>query len=443
MAKDLINTPIFKLFLSYFIPSFVSMFVLSTYVIVDGIFVGKGIGESGLGAIGIVTPIFSLFIGIELLFGIGGSALVSMSLGKNKAHKARIIFSSIIYCLTLLGIFTSIIMYIFKEKLAVMLGSNDELFSYVMPYLSIIIIGSTIILLQSTLCTFARNDKAPNLAMISFVSGSIINIILNYIFIFIFKWGMFGAAFSTILGHLFGLIIILWHFVFKKGELYFIKIFSIQAVKMAIKSGVAPSLSEFAFGFTIILMNIFLIKISGQQGAAILGIIMYIGAICFGAILSISHGLQPIVSYNFGAGQIERTLKTLKIGMIFATAMGAAIYIVLFFGIPYIAKIFLQNDTTILNDLIFAVKIYFFGYLFLGSNIIIVAFLQATGRNISSTIVSAAHNLVFMMILLPIFAYFFQMTGIWASYPVSLFCAFIIGIYILKKELKHFKINKD
>ena len=159
MAKDLINTPIFKLFLSYFIPSFVSMFVLSTYVIVDGIFVGKGIGESGLGAIGIVTPIFSLFIGIELLFGIGGSALVSMSLGKNKAHKARIIFSSIIYCLTLLGIFTSIIMYIFKEKLAVMLGSNDELFSYVMPYLSIIIIGSTIILLQSTLCTFARNDK--------------------------------------------------------------------------------------------------------------------------------------------------------------------------------------------------------------------------------------------------------------------------------------------
>ncbi len=441
MAKDLINTPIFKLFLSYYIPSFVSMFVLSTYVIVDGIFVGKGIGEAGLGAIGIVTPIFSLFVGVELLFGIGGSALASMSLGRNKAHKARIIFSSTIYCLMLLGIFTSTIMYIFKEKLAILLGSNSELLSYVMPYLSVIIIGSTIILLQSTLCTFARNDKAPNLAMISFASGAIINIILNYIFIFIFKWGMFGAAFSTILGHLFGLIIVLWHFICKRGELYFIKVFSIQALKMTIKSGVAPSLSEFAFGFTIILMNTFLIKISGQQGAAILGIIMYIGAVCFGSILSISHGLQPIASYNFGAGQIERTLKTLKIGMIFATTMGISIYIVLFIGIPYIAKIFLSNDTTILNDLIFAVKIYFFGYLFLGSNIIIAAFLQAIGRNISSTIVSAAHNLVFMIILLPIFAHFFKEIGIWVSYPVSLFCAFIISIYILKKELKYFKIQ--
>lgn len=442
MAKDLLNTPIFKLFLSYFIPSFVSMFVLSTYVIVDGIFVGKGVGESGLGAIGLVTPIFSLFIGVELLFGIGGAALVSMALGKNKAHKARIIFSSIIYCLALLGITSSIIMYIFRDNLATMLGSNDELLEYVMPYLSVIIIGSTIILLQSTLCTFARNDKAPNLAMISFVSGSIINIILNYLFIFIFKWGMFGAAFSTILGHFFGFIIILRHFILKKGNLYFIKVFNLRALKMAITSGIAPSMAEFAFGFTIVLMNIFLIKISGKEGAAILGIIMYIGAVCFGSILSISHGLQPIASYNFGAGRIDRTLKTLKIGIIFATAMGVLIYIVLFFGIPYIAKMFLKDDTTILNDLIFAVRIYFIGYLFLGSNIIIAAFLQATGRNISSIIVSAAHNLVFMVILLPIFANLFKITGVWASYPVSLFCAFIIAIYILKKELRYFKKYK-
>ena len=439
MAKDLINTPILKLFLSYFMPSFISMFVLSTYVIVDGIFVGKGIGEIGLGAIGLVTPVFSLLIGIELLFGIGGAALVSMSLGRNKPHKARIIFSSIIYCLSLLGISLSMIMFIFRENLAYALGSNEELLEYVMPYLNIIIIGSTIILLQSTLCTFARNDKAPNLAMISFVSGSIINIILNYIFIFIFKWGMFGAAFSTILGHFFGLLIILWHFINKKGSLYFVKVFSLRALNLAIKSGISPAMTEFAFGFTIVLMNILLIDLSGERGVAILSIIMYIGAVCFGSILSISHGLQPIASYNFGAGQIERTLKTLKIGIIFAALMGAMIYIILFFGIPYIATIFLQSKTTILDDLIFAVRIYFFGYLFLGSNVIIAAFLQATGRNISSIIVSAAHNLVFMMIFLPIFAYCFGINGIWASYPVSLFCAFIIGIFILKKELKYFK----
>lgn len=439
MAIDLKNTPIFRLFLLYFVPSFVSMFILSTYVIIDGIFVGKGIGEIGLGAIGITTPIFSFFIGVELLFGIGGAALVSMALGHSKKHKARVIFSSIVYFLGFFGIILGILLFIFRKQLAVLLGSDEILLSYVIPYLSVIVLGSTIIIMQSVLCTFARNDRAPNLAMISFISGSLINIVLNYIFIFEFKWGMFGASLSTILGHLFGLFIILWHFVFKKGDLYFIKIFNFNAIKMAIKSGVAPSMSEFAFGFTIILMNIFLMQIAQQRGVAILSIIMYIGAVCFGSVLSVSHGLQPIVSYNFGSGNLRRVLQTFKIGMIFATGLGIVIYAVVFFGIPYIATIFLKEDTTILEDLIFAVRIYFLGYLFLGANVIISAFLQAIGRNKSSTIVAASHNLVFMIIFLPIFAKTFQMTGIWASYPTSLFCAFLVGIYIINKELKKLK----
>lgn len=439
MTIDLKNTPIFRLFLLYFVPSFVSMFILSTYVIIDGIFVGKGIGEIGLSAIGITAPIFSFFIGVELLFGIGGAALVSMALGHSKKHKARVIFSSIVYFLCFFGIILGILLFIFRKQLAILLGSDGVLLSYVMPYLSVIVLGSTIIIMQSVLCTFARNDRAPNLAMISFISGSLINIVLNYIFIFEFKWGMFGASLSTILGHLLGLFIILWHFVFKKGDLYFIKIFNFNAIKMAIKGGVSPSMSEFAFGFTIILMNIFLMQIAQQRGVAILSIIMYIGTICFGSVLAVSHGLQPIVSYNFGSGNLQRVLQTFKIGMIFATVLGIVIYAVVFFGIPYIATIFLKENTTILEDLIFAVRIYFLGYLFLGANVIISAFLQAIGRNKSSTIVAASHNLVFMIIFLPIFAKTFQMTGVWASYPASLFCAFLVGIYIINKELKKLK----
>lgn len=439
MAVDLINTPILKLFLKYFIPSFISMFVLSTYIIIDGIFVGKGIGEFGLAAIGIVTPIFSLFIGIELLFGIGGGALISMALGHQKKHKARVIFSSIIYFVITIGIIIGILLFILRKKIVFLLGSDEVLFDYVMPYFRVIALGSTIIITQSILCTFARNDKAPNLAMISFVSGSISNIILNYIFIFIFHWGMFGAAFSTILGHLIGLIIIVWHFIFKKNDLFFIKTFNINAITRSIKSGISPSMSEFAFGVTLIIMNIILMHISPQKGSAILSIVMYIGAVGLASILSVSHGLQPIVSYNFGSGNLQRTLQTFKVGLSFALCIGIIMYIIIFFTIPFIARIFLKENTTILNDVIIAAKIYFLGYLFLGTNIIISSFLQAIGRIKNATIVAAAHNLVFMMIFLPLLSMLFGINGVWASYPVSLFCACLIGIYIIKKELKIFK----
>ncbi len=441
MAKqiDLKKTPIIRLFLTYFIPSFISMFVLSTYVIVDGIFVGKGIGELGLAAIGIATPVFSFFIGLELLFGIGGAALASMALGGSKNYKARVIFSSVVYIAISIGFILGICLFIFRNELAILLGSDVILLPYVIPYISVIVLGSVVILAQSILCSFARNDKAPRLTMISFVCGSVINIIFNYIFIFILEWGMFGAALSTILGHFIGLIVILKHFVCKDGELYFIKCFSQNAIIKSIKSGISPSTSEFSFGFIVLVMNTLLIELDSQKGVAILSIMMYISTICFTSILAVSHGLQPIVSYNFGYGNLERVLKTFKVSIVVALMIGILIYIVLYFGIPYIARIFLKSDTMIMQDLLFAVRIYFIGYLFLGINIISATFLQAIGRIKGSVIISLAYNLIFMLIFLPLGARIFGVNGVWASYPVSLFCACLVSLIITYKELGRFK----
>ncbi|MDE6886547.1 MAG: MATE family efflux transporter [Helicobacteraceae bacterium] len=439
---DLKNTSIIKLFLSYFIPSFISMFVLSTDVIIDGIFIGKGIGETGLSAVGLVVPVFTFFTGFELLFGIGGAALVSIALGNYKTFKAKVIFNSVIYFTTTFSILLGILLFILREKVVIVLGTNEVLKPYTLEYLNVILLGNAIIITQSILCTFARNDKAPNLTMISFISGSVINIILNYIFIFIFKWGMFGAALSTIIGHFIGLIIILKHFLCKNGELYFIKAFSLEAIKKSAINGIAPSMSEFAFGFIIMLMNIFLIKLGSQSGVAILSIMMYIGVICFTSILAISHGLQPIVSYNFGSKNLNRVLKTLKISLIFATIIGIIIYIVLYLGISHIARIFLKEDTKILPDLITAVKIYYLGYLFLGANIIISAFLQAISKVRGSIITSLSHNLFFMLIFLPLGAKLFGVNGIWLAYPLSLFCAFIVSVIVIRFELKGLKIER-
>lgn len=439
-SLSLVSTPIPKLFLSYFIPSFVSMFVLSTYIIVDGIFVGHGVGQLGLAAIGLSIPLFTFFTGIEIMFGIGGAALVSMALGARKIYKARVIFSSVMYFTITFAFLCGILLFIIRDYLVTKLGADEILHPLALEYINIILLGGVVIMTQSILCTFARNDRAANLAMVSFISGSIGNIILNYIFIFIFKWGIFGAGFSTILGHFIGLLIILKHFICKDGDLYFIKVFSFNALKKSLINGISPSLSEFAFGAIILFTNILLASLDSKESIAILSIMMYIGSICFTSLLAISHGLQPIVSYNFGYGDLERSLQTFRVSIIFAIVAGIFIYISLYIFIPYIARIFLRSeDLAILPSLVSAVRVYFIGYLFLGTNIIIAAFLQAIGRIRGTMIVSLCHNLFFMLIYMPLFAHFFGVKGVWASYPVSLCCACIVSVIVFKFEMKGLK----
>lgn len=443
MKLDLRAAPIPRLFLSYYIPALVSMLVLSTYVVVDGIFVGQGIGEFGLAAIGLSVPIFTFFTGVELLFGIGGAALASIALGAGKPLKARIIFNTTIYITLIFGAILGAVLYIFRENLATILGANAILRPYLLEYLSVIVLGNAIIMAQSVLCTFARNDKAPNLTMISFIIGSICNIILNYIFIFVWHWGMFGAALSTILGHFVGLIVILKHFLCKDGKLYFMLVFSLSAFKKSLVSGISPSMSEFAFGAIILFMNLLLSSLDSTQGIAILSIMLYIGFAFFGCVLALSHGLQPIVSYNFGAKLSHRATHCFKIAVTSALVLGIAIYATMFFFTPQIARIFLnQSDIALLPELVSAVKIYFLGYLFLGFNIISAAFLQAIGRVRGSIIISLCHNLVFMALLLPIMAKIFGVSGIWASYPIALFCAFLVSIIVLKYEFRGLKWSK-
>lgn len=440
MKLDLRAAPIPRLFLSYTLPALVSMLVLSTYVVVDGIFVGQGIGELGLAAIGLSVPIFTFFTGVELLFGIGGAALASIALGAGKPLKARIIFNTTIYITLIFGVILGAVLYIFRENLAIILGANAILRPYLLEYLTVIVLGSAIIMAQSVLCTFARNDKAPTLTMISFIVGSLCNIILNYICIFILKWGMFGSALSTILGHFVGLVIILKHFICKDGKLYFMLVFSISAFKKSLLSGISPSMSEFAFGAIILFMNLLLSSLDSTQGIAILSIMLYVSSVCFGCILALSHGLQPIVSYNFGAKLSHRATFCFKIAVISALMLGIAIYAIMFFFTPQIARIFLnQSDIALLPELVGAAKIYFLGYLFLGFNIISAAFLQAIGRVRASIIISLCHNLVFMALLLPIMAKIFGVSGIWASYPIALFCAFLVSIAVLKYEFRGLK----
>ncbi|MGL5000484.1 MAG: MATE family efflux transporter, partial [Cetobacterium sp.] len=211
----------FKEFISYAIPSVFAMFVSSLYVIIDGIFVGRGVGSLALGAVNLVMPISILFFGIASMFAVGGGTLISESFGNGNIKKGISIFRETLLFLFILSFILSGTFFLFSKEIITFLGASESILDLANTYLKYYVIFCIPNIIGISLSSFIRNDNNPKLAMIATVSGAALNIILDYVFIFIFEWGIKGAAIATGLGQILTVLVILLHFLLKKGHLSF------------------------------------------------------------------------------------------------------------------------------------------------------------------------------------------------------------------------------
>ena len=439
---NLRSDSVIRLFFSYFLPSLVAMLALSTYSTIDGIFVGKRLGENALAAIGLAWPIFPVLIAFELLFGIGAAAMSSYFLGKGKAFRARIIFSSVFYFATISSIVGGILLFYFSDSISLCLGASETLLPLVKEYTEIIYLGAFIIVLHPILDTFAINDRQPILAMVAMIVGAIMNVILNYLFIFVFDWGIRGSALATVMGHGIGMLILLQHFLRKKGDLYLIRAFDIYAIFMATKNGIPQSSSEISVGVMMLLFNHIIGGISGDRGLSIYSVLMYIGVIPFTILLSIAQGIQPIASYNYGAKLLDRVRNIFVFGVLFGFFVGAFLYGLFCLFSPYIIPLFLQDgiearDSTLSSDIRDFMVIYFSSYLFLGINMVSAIFFQSIQQTVASLIITLSYTLIFAMIFVMILPKIFGFVGVMYSYPLGNLCAFFVSLLVILYEYRN------
>ncbi|WP_181562845.1 MATE family efflux transporter [Helicobacter sp. 10-6591] len=428
------DSPI-RLFFYFFVPNLCAMLALSTYSTFDGIFVGKAIGDKALAAIGVCWPVFPALIAFELLFGMGGASIASYYLGKGDEYRARLMFSSVCYFAFLSSIFLGVVLFCLKEEIALALGANTEIMPLAVEYLGVIFLGSFIMILHPLLDVFAINDKRPFLAMVAMIIGSLSNIVLNYLFLFVFGLGILGAALATILGHLIGICILLMHFVCKRGKIYFVKAFSYNLLFASMKNGLPQSFSEISAGFVMILFNHKLNALGGSEALSIYSILIYSGTIIFTIILSCAQGVQPIASFNYGARALARVKRIFCFGVIFASVCGVILFMVFYVFDKFIVGLFLREDSEyLLESACYALNIHFIGYMFLGFNFVSAIFLQSIQRPLSSFIVTLSTNFMFVIILLYILSGVFGLDGVWASYPLSLVCASFITSLVLYYE---------
>lgn len=439
---DLKNQSVYKLYFRYFIPSLCAMLALSTYNVVDGIFVGRKLGEDALAAVGIAWPVFPVLIAYELLFSIGAASIASYHLGRGEEQKAREVFSSVFYFAFVSGALIGLVCYAFCDDIVVLLGASEKIAPLSTQFLQVIFLGSFIIVLHPLLDIFVMNDKRPVLAMCAMIVGACSNVAFNYLFIFVFEWGLFGSALATIVGHSIGFLILLTHFLRGRGQIYFVWAMKFKALIKSAQNGVAQASAELSASVVMLVANHLLVGLGGDRAVAMYSVLMYSGIIFFTILLSASQAIQPIASFNFGARAYERIVQVLKFALIFSLSVGAVLYALSMIFSHYLVVLFLQRDSGGAVDMVFlreveeAIHIHFLGYFFIGFNMSVASFFQSIQRPVSSFIVTICYTLIFVLIFLVVLPKFYGISGIWASNPAAELLSFFVALLVLWYEFK-------
>lgn len=408
-----------KKFLEYAVPSALAMFVSSFNTILDGIFLGKGLGDAALTAVSIVVPLVMVFLGLSSLMAVGGGALVSKNFGSGDDERAINIFRQVIKILILGSLSLTIFCILFSNHIVRFMGATESLVGLSSEYLTFYAVFCLPNLLGLVFCSFLRNDGRPKLAMIATLSGTIFHIALNYIFIFKLGFGIKSAAIASGLGQLSTLMIMLPHFVFKKGKLSFgsVKIEK-DVLKELFTIGFPSFFAECAFSIIILAHNIVLTRAVGDVGLSAYAVVNYITTNIYNLLMGITLGVQPLISYNFGSKESNKMLSYYSMATKMSFFVSVIFTIVcLLFG-KDIIKIFTSDEEIILMAYI-ALNMANIAYLMIGKNLTTTMYYQAIEMPIHSNIIGALRSILLLPIILIIFSKLFGVNGIWISMAVS------------------------
>ncbi len=436
---DLVKDPVEKLFIGYLLPSVSATMVTSIYVLADTIMIGKGLGADAIAALNILLPLFSLFFGTGLLFGIGGSVLLSFCFGKGKKSEGNRYFTVALLCNSLIAILYVLLGEFFFYPIVTALGSTETTLQYIEEYGKILVIGIPCFMFSSFLQAFVRNDKAPKHAMIAVIAGGVLNIILDYIFIFILPYGMKGAAAASVLGSFTTCIILLFHFWGERNNLKIVKekwklSYFYSYAGIILKNGFSSFLVEMSSGIIILLFNIQLLKYAGDIGVTVYTIISNTAIIVMSLSNGVSQAAQPIIAVNHGAGKRERILKVRKIAGITAFFVGLIITLLGILFPKTVIEIFLHPTKEIMELAPRAILIYFCSFGGMAWNNFYSNYFQAVLKPAKALIICFVRGIAFSGVLVYLLPIFLKLDGIWLTMPITEILTLGVVWIMLKKE---------
>ncbi len=435
----------YKKLLRFAFPSIIMMLFTSIYGVVDGIFVSNFVGETQFAAINLIMPFLMICGAIGFMIGTGGTALVSKTLGEGNKERANSLFSMLIYLTIGFAITTAVLGIIFLRPISLLLGAEGALADYCVIYGRIILVTLPAFMLTNIFQSFLITAEKPKLGLYVTVAAGCTNMVLDALFVALFRWGLEGAAIATAVSQLVGGIVPLIFFIRKNSSpLRLVKFrFDGRALLHACTNGSSEFVTNISFSVVNMLYNFQLISLVGQQGISAYGVIMYVAFIFIAVFIGYSISVAPIIGYHYGAGNHDELKNLLKKSLVIISTASVILTSLAEIGARPLSFIFVGYDESLLNMTIHAFRLYSISYIICGFNIFSSAFFTALNNGPVSATISFMRTFLFQvatLLLLPaLLPVEYKLDGIWLSVVAAELLSFIVAAAFLIKNRKKYK----
>jgi putative MATE family efflux protein len=408
----------------------------SLYNIIDRIFIGQGVGALAISGLALTLPFMNLGVAIGALIGAGAATLVSIRLGEKRAEEASYILGNTVVLNLILSSSYTVITLFFLEDILYVFGASEATMPYAKEFMQIILLGNLFLHLYMGLNNIMRSSGYPHKAMFTTLATVGINLILAPLFIFVFKWGIRGAAFATVISQFAGFIITIFHFINKSSFLHFMKgHFRLRGdiIRGIFAIGMSPFVINVCACLIIIIMNLQLVKHGGDYAVGAYGIINSVLMFVLMVILGLTQGMQPIAGYNFGALQYERVRIVFRYTVIAATCISVTGFFAGELFPRQIALAFTSNSELVELS-VTGMRIAMIFFPLVGFQMVTSNFFQSIGKAKISVILTLTRQVIFLIPALIILPRLFGLSGVWSAIPVADFFSIITTAYVLKTQ---------
>ncbi len=419
--------------IKFTIPTIVMMIFTSIYGVVDGIFVSNFVGSDSFAAVNLIMPALMIFGTLGFMIGTGGSALVSKTIGEGDIKKANRYFSMLLYILIIVSLILTIIAVVMVKPMSKLLGAEGEILQDCITYGTVLIIFLIPFVLQNCFQSFLIVAEKPTFGLVISIITGISNMILDWLFMYVLKQGVFGAALATGISQTIGGIVPLIYFIRpNRSKLKLVKTkIEWKAILQACVNGSSEMLTNLSLSLVNMLYNMQLMKYIGADGVVAYGIIMYVGFIFVGTYLGYSLGTAPIIGYHYGAGNTDELKNLLKKSIKLIGITSLIMTIIAEITSKILASIFVSYDIELLDMTANAIRLFSISYLISGLNIFSSSFFTALNNGIVSGAISFLRTLLFQVAMIFILPAIWGVNGIWLAVVFAEILALIVSIIFL------------
>lgn len=446
------SRPIGRLLVQYSVPAIIASTVTSLYNIVDSIFIGRGVDALAISGLALTFPLMNLVIAFVTLVAVGGATISSIFLGQKDRRRATDVLHNVLVLSLIHSVVFGGLSFLFLDELLEFFGAGDQTIGYARDFMQVVLLGTPIAYVFISLNNVMRATGYPRKAMISALVSVGVNVVLAPVFIFCLGWGMRGAALATVCGQTCACIWVLAHFFSRKSYVRFsrsAKWFSLPIIKKIYSIGLSPFLINVCACVVVMFINQTLKDYGGADGEMAIGafgIVNRVTMLFLMIVMGVTQGMQPVLGYNFGAGNWDRVKRTLRIGIWAGASITVFGFAVTELFPDFVTRMFTEDETLITLSR-GGFRIIMICYPFIGAAIVIQNFFQSIGKPKLSIFLSMTRQLIFLLPLLFVLPPIWGVDGVWASMAGSDLASFIITVATLvvvqRKLNKKFKTIRN